>query len=229
MVTTPATKYEPHPLSEMFPPISQEDFIKLVADIKANGLLQPIVLYQGKILDGNNRYRACSLAGIEPRVEEFKSSDAQAYVVSVNIHRRHLSLDQRRDIIAKLLKADPSKSNRQIAETTKVSHHTVGDVRSELETTGQIAQLENTTGADGKKRRTKQKGERKAKIGSTPVQQYNAVEEKLIEKLKELDADEAREHVEITIAVLNETVEDIESIAQRAKTKAAKLGAVTPT
>src|SRR6185369_2687431 len=82
---------DPHPLSEMFPPISPEDFDKLVADIKANGLHQPIVRYQGKILDGNNRYRACSQAGIEPRFEDFKGNDAQAeaFVISANIHRRH--------------------------------------------------------------------------------------------------------------------------------------------
>ena len=51
-------KLEPHPSSAMFPPISDEDFDKLAADIKLNGLHQPIVRYQGKILDGNNRYRA---------------------------------------------------------------------------------------------------------------------------------------------------------------------------
>jgi ParB-like chromosome segregation protein Spo0J len=51
-------KLEAHDFSKMFPPISEEDFGKLVADIKANGLHQRIVRYQGKILDGNNRYRA---------------------------------------------------------------------------------------------------------------------------------------------------------------------------
>ena len=55
------TKLEPHDLSKLFPPISDEDFNRLAADIKLNGLHQPIVRYQGKILDGNNRYRACEL------------------------------------------------------------------------------------------------------------------------------------------------------------------------
>src|SRR5262249_47734162 len=42
----------PHPLSKIFPPMSDDDFNELVTDIKTNGLQQPIVCYQGKILDG---------------------------------------------------------------------------------------------------------------------------------------------------------------------------------
>jgi ParB-like chromosome segregation protein Spo0J len=159
----------PHPLSKLFPPMSDEDFRQLKDDIKANGLQQPIVIYQDKILDGSNRARACYELGLEPCggeprdrlpiVVEFKGTEkeAEAYAISANIHRRHLSPEQRRKIIEKLIKADPSKSNRQIAETAKVSHVTVGDVRTELETTGQIDQLEKTTGADGKSRKRKGK------------------------------------------------------------------------
>jgi len=152
----------PHPFSAMFPQITAEDFDKLVDDIKKNGLLQPIVVYQDKILDGNNRYCACLQAKAKPRCMELvEASDAQAqaFVISANIHRRHLSCEQRAAIIAMLLKADPTKSNRQIGEQTKTSHHTVGAVRAELEGTGQIAQLDKTTGADGKTRkRGKTKG-----------------------------------------------------------------------
>ena len=159
------TTLEPHPLSKMFPPILPEDFDKLAADIKLNGLHQPIVRYQGKILDGNNRYRACEVVKVAPKFADFTGDDAAArnHVISANIHRRHLSPDQRREIIVTLLKADPTQSNRQLAEQTKTSHHTVGDVRTELETTGQIAQLETTTGADGKARKRKA---RKPKSGT---------------------------------------------------------------
>ena len=128
-MTTP-TKLEPHPLSAMFPPIS-EDFGKLAADIKLHGLHQRIVLYQGKILDGNNRYRACSLAGIKPTFVDYPGDDAAArnYVISANIHRRHLDADQRREIIAALLKADPAQSNRSVGATANADHKTVGAVR----------------------------------------------------------------------------------------------------
>jgi ParB-like chromosome segregation protein Spo0J len=161
------TTLEPHPLSRLFPPISPEDFDKLAADIKLNGLHQPIVRYQGKILDGNNRYRACELVKIAPKFADFSGDDAAArnYVISANIYRRHLSPEQRRGIIETLLKADPTQSNRQIAETAKASHVTVGAVREKLESTGQIDQLDSTKGADGKTR--KRKGKPKGKSGST--------------------------------------------------------------
>jgi DUF3102 family protein len=62
----------------------------------------------------------------------------------------------------------------------------------------------------------------------TAAGDYDALEEKLIDKLKELDPNEARDHADKTIAALNDTVADIASIAKRAATKAAKLGAVVP-
>ena len=156
-MTTP--KLEPHEFSKMFPPITEEDFGRLVADIKANGLHQHIVRYQGKILDGNNRYRACSLAGIEPTFKDFTGidADAQRYVISANIHRRHLSPDQRREIIVTLLRADPTQSNRQVADTAKVDHKTVGVVRAGLEAGGEIPHQEKTVGKDGVAQPTKTK------------------------------------------------------------------------
>src|SRR5262249_61079537 len=119
-MTTPA-KFEPHDLSKLFPPISPEDFDKLAADIMLHGLHQPIVRYQGKILDGNNRYRACELVKIAPKFVDFTGDDAAArnYVISANIHRRHLSPDERRGIIAELLKLNPNQSNRSVGEQTK--------------------------------------------------------------------------------------------------------------
>ena len=62
---------------------------------------------------------------------------------------------------------------------------------------------------------------------NTPAGDYDKLEEKLIEKLKELDANEAKDHADKTIAMLNDTVADIISIAKRAATKAATLGAVS--
>jgi ParB-like chromosome segregation protein Spo0J len=217
-MTTPTL--EPHPLSKLFPPISEEDFGKLAADIKLHGLRQHIVLYQGKILDGNNRYRACSLAGIKPTFADFTGIDADArnYVISANIHRRHLDRETRTKIVTELLRADPTQSNRRIAETAKVDDKTVGAVREKLEATAEIPQLESTTGADGKTR--KRKGKPKSGSGSkgkaitfqevvdgkTARYAYYVLEEHLLDALQEINDrssfDYADEYAQATIEKL---------------------------
>ena len=58
-----------HPLAEVLPLIEGAEFDELVASVKANGLRDPIIMFEGAILDGRNRYRACLAAGVEPRTE----------------------------------------------------------------------------------------------------------------------------------------------------------------
>ena len=79
--------------------------------------------------------------------------DPYAFVVSRNILRRHLTARQKRELIAKLLKADASKSDRQIGETIKADHKTVGAVRAEKEATGEISPVEKRVGKDRKARK----------------------------------------------------------------------------
>ena len=67
--------YEFHPLAEMFPLLQGKDFDALVEDIRQNGLLHRIVLYEEKILEGRNRYRACLAAKVEPRFAKGKSGN----------------------------------------------------------------------------------------------------------------------------------------------------------
>jgi len=74
----------------------------LAADIGTNGLAEPIVLLDGQILDGRNRHAACSLAGVDPSFSEFVGDDPAAWVVSKNLHRRHLSESQRAMVASRL-------------------------------------------------------------------------------------------------------------------------------
>ena len=65
---------------------------KLVADIKENGLIMPIETYQGKIIDGRNRYKACLEASVEPEFNEWNGKGSLiSHVVSLNLNRRHLT------------------------------------------------------------------------------------------------------------------------------------------
>ena len=92
-----------HPLAELFPLLEGEEFEDFKRDIARNGLLEPITLLGGLILDGRNRYRACRELGIEPVTVEWSGpGDAAAYVCSRNLHRRHLSVGRRAMIAASL-------------------------------------------------------------------------------------------------------------------------------
>jgi len=127
------TSLEFHPLANIFPLLEGEEFAALVEDIKTHGLREPITVFEGMILDGRNRYRACLEAGIEPTFTPYLGDDPRAYVFSANVHRRHLTSEQKRDIIAKLLQADPTKSDRQIAAAVVTDKNTVAAVRAEME------------------------------------------------------------------------------------------------
>jgi len=83
--------YEQHHLGRFLPPMVEADFKRLCEDIAANGLLEDIVLYEGKILDGWSRYRACQHARVEPRFREFAGDNPVAYVLSRHVQRRHLN------------------------------------------------------------------------------------------------------------------------------------------
>ena len=94
--------YEYHELANLFPLMDESQYSDLVADIKENGLIESIILYEGKILDGRNRYNACNDAGVEPSFVEYEGEDALSYVISLNLNRRHLNESQRAMIGARL-------------------------------------------------------------------------------------------------------------------------------
>lgn len=85
------SKLEFHEYAAIFEMMDGDRFDELVADIKQKGLFVPIVLFEGKILDGRNRYLACKKAGVEPKYVEWTGPGlATDYVWSLNASRRHL-------------------------------------------------------------------------------------------------------------------------------------------
>jgi hypothetical protein len=177
-----------HPAADLFPLMGGNELAALADDIKAHGLEVPIALRSpgdgqpDLVLDGRNRLDACELAGIKtidfdrlvvpvkvlgPNVDPF------AYVVSANIRRRHLSSEQKRDLIAALLKAAPEKSDRQIGETIKADHKTVGAIRSRLEGRGEIPHVAERK--DTKDRRVKVKKPIAERVPSAMPQETTTV------------------------------------------------------
>ena len=70
MMEVQMSEYPISPLAMLFPPMLDEDFDKLVSSIQEQGLLEPITLYQGEIIDGRHRYKACKQLGIECQFTE---------------------------------------------------------------------------------------------------------------------------------------------------------------
>jgi ParB-like chromosome segregation protein Spo0J len=94
-----------HDAAQLFPLLPEEELNELAADIKANGLLNPVVLLEGKVLDGRNRILACRMAGVSPTFTDWKGSGSPtSWVISQNLHRRHLTASQKA-VIA--LEAEP--------------------------------------------------------------------------------------------------------------------------
>jgi len=162
--------YPPHPAAELFPLMTAEELGGLTADIERHGLREPITLHdeggQCWVLDGRNRMDALALLGKGLSEDGYggchfeypglhdPSFDPFTFVVSRNLHRRHLTVEQRKEVAAKLLAINPAQSNRQVAKATGIDHKTVATVRAAGEATGEIPQLDKTVGADSKARTT---------------------------------------------------------------------------
>lgn len=101
MSTATMNGLEFHSAASIFPMMEGRQFVDLATDIKANGLREPIVMHEGKILDGRNRFRACVEAGVPPEFRQWDGEgDPIVFVVSLNLHRRHLSESQRATVAA---------------------------------------------------------------------------------------------------------------------------------
>jgi N6-adenosine-specific RNA methylase IME4 len=118
----------PHPLAEVFPLMNKEEFDQLVTDIEQNGVLQPLTLYRGHILDGRNRYNAWleaiqTVPGIPLPREEFTGPDPVTFVMSANYHRRNLNESQRGMVVARITehqkRGRPRKDNGEQAALTQ--------------------------------------------------------------------------------------------------------------
>lgn len=85
----------PHPLAQLIPAMTDDEYSSLRDDIKANGQREPITLYEDKVLDGRHRARACAELDVEPITRVYDGDAPAAYVLSLNLARRSLTLDQR--------------------------------------------------------------------------------------------------------------------------------------
>lgn len=91
-----------HEYANIFPMMEQVEIARLAEDIKDKGQAEPVVIFEDKILDGRNRWRACEMIDIRPVVIEYTGNDPLGFVVSHNLHRRHMNEAQRGMVAAKI-------------------------------------------------------------------------------------------------------------------------------
>ena len=154
--TSTKPKYEP---VVKLPPLRYEDFVALRDNIAVNGVLLPILVDSDgprrKIIDGNYRKQIAEELGydcpeiVHPNLEE---DEKRTLARALNLARRQLTQDQKRELIADQIEETPGRSNRWVAKQLGVHHATVGAVKGELQSTGQIIQLDRTVGLDGRER-----------------------------------------------------------------------------
>jgi ParB-like chromosome segregation protein Spo0J len=114
--------YETHKYAEMFPDMASDEFAELVKDIRINGLVEPITMLDGKVLDGRSRLRACIEAGVEPKFAEFAGrQDPLEFVWTRNFARRHLTLNQRVAVALKFKEMLAAASKKRMSKGGRIS------------------------------------------------------------------------------------------------------------
>lgn len=98
------TATEIHPIAELFPRMTRDEFAELRESIQSIGLQEPIWTLNGQVIDGRERLRACVELGVRPTFRERSNGDGLAmFVVAQNLRRRHLTSSQRAALAVDLL------------------------------------------------------------------------------------------------------------------------------
>ena len=147
-------KYEP---VLKLPPLPTDQYEALRANIAVHGVLVPILVDSDgprrKIIDGNYRKQISVELGYEcPEIVQPGMEDDEKRVLArcLNLARRQLNTEQKREVIADQLRETPNWTNRRIGKMLGVSHPFVASVRAELESVGNGFQQDRRVGSDGK-------------------------------------------------------------------------------
>jgi hypothetical protein len=177
-----------HPAADLFPMMSGDDLRDFAKDIAENGVRQGVVFWtptrlpgrdakEKYLVDGRNRLAALELAFADDPARLADRLDDALYidpangarliggevdpwdfVISANLHRRHLTIEDRKRIAGELLKARPERSNRAVARIVKLSPTTLGTVRETLEKTGDVPKMDTRTDTAGRQQPSRKLG-----------------------------------------------------------------------
>jgi hypothetical protein len=207
-----------HPAANEFPRISPEELRELGKDILKNGLTSPIVLWsdgksQAQLLDGISRLDAIEmvagpvtvgapsiLAGADffacdKVIVLDKSVDPYTFVISANVHRRHLDAEDRAKRLAAAIARSPEKSDRQLGKELGVDHKTIAHARAKGEDVGSIPHVETRTDTKGRA----QPAKRTRNLARGPIHRAMELGEDVMVRIKGTSLDDARELDELIV------------------------------
>lgn len=129
------SSFDAHALASITPVMNAEQVEALAQDIKKNGLRVPVVMYEGRVLDGRARVAACKKAGVKVETVNLPSGTApRSFVYSANVHRRQLEgLELARIAVAYKQESKQKLSVDEVCELFGCSNKTVGLLSKALE------------------------------------------------------------------------------------------------
>jgi ParB-like chromosome segregation protein Spo0J len=152
-----------HPAADVFPMMSDDELAELAEDIKENGLREPLVIadivdangvVETMLVDGRNRSAACRVAGVVPPVKKLNGEDPTAYILSANIHRRHMTKGQRAMAVAMIYpEAERGGRGQKAASSgrfTDIAHQRISQARAVIQWARDLADgvLDGTVSLD---------------------------------------------------------------------------------
>jgi len=200
---------------QVMPDMAQEEYEALKDDIAERGVMVPIEFdEQGNVLDGHHRLKICAELGIEdyPKIIRTGMSEPEKWTHArkLNMARRHLTREQRRELIQEQIKDTPELSDRQIAKMLGVSHSTVGIIRGELIDSGQVDNSTTSIGLDGKE--YKRNRDTLDKYVLFTDEQYNVVREYIN---SENDPDRLEKAIDILQDMQNNVAETLLEVEKK--------------
>jgi ParB-like nuclease family protein len=194
--TSMATEREFHPIANIFPLLEGEAFAELVEDIRAHGLREDIVIYEEKILDGRNRYRACLEAGVEPTETWYGGDDPAEYVWSKNGVRRHLTASQRAMAATALLPYLKAQAKERQGTRTDIVPTSAQSSKAAGRTREHAAKIAGVSGSTMGEAMTLSRAAKTSEEAQTLVKQVTAGQTTVHAAVQELREFETVEEVE---------------------------------
>ena len=184
---------------QVMPDMAQDEYNALKEDIAERGVMVPIEFDEdGNVLDGHRRLKICAELGIDdyPKIVRSGMSEAEKWTHArkLNMARRHLTREQRREMIRGQIKDTPELSDRHIAKMLGVSNSTVGIIRRDLIEDGEVCESHTSIGADGKEYKRHRETEAANKFVLLTVDDYYAIRDRIASAN---DEDELKEIVRI--------------------------------